>query len=93
MRAVYTSRAATELEGAYHWYESRSPGLGDGFLDEVEAAIDRIRDNPELFAPVRRGLRRCLTRRLPFSVIYAIEPDRLVIHAVFDNRRDPRASP
>jgi hypothetical protein len=46
-----------------------------------------------MFPHIRSDFRRCLTRRFPFSLIYTIESHRIVIHAVFDNRRNPRRLP
>ena len=93
MKAAYTSRAVAELEGAYHWYERQREGLGDEFLDELDAAVARIEANPELFPSIRSDFRNCLTRRFPFSLIYTVESDRIVIHAVFDTRRAPSKLP
>ena len=93
MRACYTRRAAAELDAAYHWYERQDEGLGDRFLDEIEVALSRILDRPELFPCVRSDFRRCLIRRFPFSLIDTVETSRIVVHAVFDNRRDPGALP
>jgi hypothetical protein len=32
VKAVYTSRAVTELEAAHNWYEQQREGLGEEFL-------------------------------------------------------------
>ncbi|MBK1633676.1 hypothetical protein CKO31_23615 [Thiohalocapsa halophila] len=93
MKATYTSRAVAELESACHWYERQREGLGDEFLDEVDAALARIQGRPALFPEVRPGFRRCLTHRFPFSLIYTAEDEHLVVHAVFHTRRDPEALP
>jgi hypothetical protein len=34
-------------------------------------------------------VRRCLTRRFPFGVLYAVEPSGIFILAVMHLRRDP----
>ena len=88
MKAAYTSRALAELQSAYSWYEQRQEGLGDAFLDELDAAIERIEANPNQYPRVRSAFRRCLTKRFPFSLIFTAEREQIVIHAVFDTRRD-----
>jgi plasmid stabilization system protein ParE len=93
VKAVYTGRAVTELEAAHNWYEQQREGLGEAFLEELDAAVARIEANPEMFPHIRSDFRRCLTRRFPFSLIYTVESHRIVIHAVFDNRRNPRSLP
>ena len=43
MKAVYTSRAVTELEAAHNWYEQQQrEALGEEFLHELDAAVARI---------------------------------------------------
>jgi hypothetical protein len=45
------------------WYEAQREGLGERFVSEVDALIDRIRYHPLQFPviepPVRRGLLHC----------------------------------
>jgi hypothetical protein len=42
--------ARAELRSAALWYEERHSGLGDEFIAEVSAALDRIGDAPESYA-------------------------------------------
>jgi len=41
--------ARTELRRAALWYDERRSGLGDEFVAEVSAALDRIADVPEFY--------------------------------------------
>jgi len=43
--------AQTELRSAALWYDERRPGLGDEFISEVSAILDRIGDAPESYPP------------------------------------------
>ena len=71
------------------FYEAAAGGLGDDFLDDVQHAIDSVREHPDLGAPVDYGFRRVLVRRFPFSIIYATEPTQIVVVAVAHQRRAP----
>jgi len=43
---------------AYDWYEARRPGLGEDFLSCVDACIQAIGRNPEMYAVVHETYRR-----------------------------------
>jgi len=45
--------ARTELRRAALWYDERRSGLGDEFVAEVSAALDRIADVPESYPLTR----------------------------------------
>lgn len=52
-----------EVDGAYRWYESKSRGLGEDFLVELDAAFSAIRAMPlawPLIKPAPPGLTLCL---------------------------------
>lgn len=93
MRIRYTSRASGELDLAVAWYELQQQGLGLDFLDCVDASLARIRRTPEIYPVVQGALRRCVVDRFPFSIYFEIEKREIVIHAIFDNRRDPKERP
>ena len=81
--------AAREDNEAAAFYEASVPGLGDAFLDDVERAIDDIRENPRIGAPIGRALRRTILRRFPFTIVYAERDDEIVIVAIAHDRRRP----
>ena len=81
--------AEEEMTEAALFYEAANAGLGDDFLDDIQHAIDTIREHPELGPAVASGFRRMLVRRFPFSIIYAVEPGQVVIVAVAHQRRKP----
>ena len=81
--------AEADLGEAYEWYEEQRTGLGDDLLLCVEAAIDSARRNPEMFPIIRGEVRQALTRRFPYGVFYLVEPDRIVVLAIYHSRRDP----
>ena len=52
-----------DLQGGYDWYEAHSMGLGERFLSEVQRTMERVRENPKLFAELHRGIRRAPVQR------------------------------
>lgn len=83
--------AEEDLTTAHDWYESRQAGLGGEFQDAADATIARIRDNPELYAANRKGVRQAPIHRFPYVVYYLILDDAIEVFAVLHTRRHPRA--
>jgi toxin ParE2 len=85
----FTSAALVELREATLYYEEQENGLGAAFLDEIDAAVERILANPRAWHPLSARTRRCRTHRFPFGLLYQIRSDEILITAVMDLRRDP----
>ncbi|MDQ7782762.1 MAG: type II toxin-antitoxin system RelE/ParE family toxin [Desulfomonilaceae bacterium] len=81
--------AQAEFDEAFDWYERRKPGLGVDFVAHVQAVFDEIKTRPEMYATVFQDIRRATVRRFPYSVFYTVEPQRVVVLAVFHTKRDP----
>ena len=88
-RYRFTSSALKELTQAILYYEQRENGLGTAFLDEIEAAISRVLQNPTAWHQLSPRTRRCRTHRFPFGLIYQIRAEEILITSVMDLRRDP----
>jgi plasmid stabilization system protein ParE len=85
----FTSAALIELKEATLHYEEQETGLGATFLDEIDAAVERVLANPHAWHPLSERSRRCRTHRFPFGLLYQIRLDEILITAVMDLRRDP----
>ncbi len=82
--------AEAELAEAFDWYERRVPGLGADLLAAVDMAVDAILNNPLQYPVVYRSVRRVLTRRFPYQVLFLVEGDVVTVIAVFHGARDPK---
>lgn len=87
---IILPEALDDLVEARAWYENRSVGLGDRFLDRVDECIDRIRKNPELYERVHEDYRRAIVRRFPYVVFYELSVDTITIYSVFHSAQDPQ---
>jgi plasmid stabilization system protein ParE len=81
--------AEEEMTEASAFYEAATSGLGAGFLDEVQRVVNILREHPELGETVGRVLRRALLHRFPFSLIYSVEVDAILIVSLAHQRRRP----
>jgi plasmid stabilization system protein ParE len=64
------------------WYAQRSPSAAVAFIAEVDRALTQIGEAPKAWPPYRRGTRRYLLHRFPFSVVYRIDEDDDVVYVV-----------
>ena len=85
----FLTPAEEEMTEAALFYEAASSQLGSDFLDDVQRAVDRLRKFPEAGEAITSGLRRTLLHRFPFSLIYAIEENVIIVIAVAHHGRRP----
>jgi len=81
--------AEQDIKAAYEWYEEQRPNLGKEFIDEVESRIEKVEENPDLYAPVYKEIRRSLCKRFPYSVYFVKAEDAVVVIGVLHQRRNP----
>lgn len=67
-------------------YKGAHDRLGQALLDDIQNAIDTVRERDELGVEIAYGFRRALVRRFLFSNIYFIE---IVVVAVAHQSRSP----
>lgn len=89
MTVVLRPEARADLHEASNWYEAQRLGLGDEFLQQVDAAFRRIEMQPTQFPKIHGELRRVLLRRFPYSAYFLNERRRIVVIGVLHQRRDP----
>ncbi len=87
--------AEEETRQAAQWYEERRRGLGLEFLAAVDAAVQRIRNDPLQFAtletlPDEPNVHRFLLQRFPYAIIYEVVSTEIRILAVVHAHRRPQ---
>jgi len=65
--------AERELAAAMEMGEARSAGLGRDLLEEVERAVARLCEFPNLGERLDDKRRRLPLRRFPFGIVYRVE--------------------
>lgn len=89
MTVLFLDPAEDEFAEAIAYYDARSRGLGDRFAEAVESQLRKICDLPKAAAEIDQGFRRRLVPNYPYSVIYEIIGEQIVIHAVAHQSRRP----
>ena len=77
-------QAEADLLEAVAWYEARNPQAALRFEGEVDAALDRLGEMPELYAVNRDRYRRCPVHKSRYVVVYRYDPqaDEVVVAAI-----------
>jgi len=89
VKFVFHPEAEAEFFGAVEYYEAAEAGLGYDFSLEVLRTIQNIVDYPLAWPVLVDDVRRCLTNRFPFGVIYDINGDQVHVLSVMHLRREP----
>lgn len=88
MTFEFHPEARIEFIDAIAYYENSSKGVGLRFSSEVYATINRVTARPNSWPRLTENTRRCLTRRFPYSIVYEVrEQDVLVIAIAHFSRR------
>ncbi|MFY9610985.1 MAG: type II toxin-antitoxin system RelE/ParE family toxin [Blastocatellia bacterium] len=91
MKSRLTPEAELDLIEAIRWYDARDQELGDGLLRRVYQCIASVERNPRQYPPVYRQVRRALVHRFPYQILYEVESEEIIIHAIYHSARDPRS--
>jgi toxin ParE1/3/4 len=82
-------RATAEMIGAAQFYERQRPGLGLRFIRAIEDASQRVAESPEAGSRLGQRDRRRSVAGSPYSIVYRIERDRVLVLPVMHQRRKP----
>lgn len=91
MKVRFLAPARTELREAIAYYNAQRSRLGFRFSDEVKQAIKRVVQFPEAWPQLAKSSRHCQIKSFPYSVIYYLRNDELVIVAIMHSRREPHS--
>ena len=95
MTARSIPEAQWDIIDASDYYDRVQPDLGADFVTEARHAIGRIAAQPRLYGrvnpPVRgREVRQTLVHRFPYTVVYEVTANEVIIVAVVHVRRSQR---
>jgi plasmid stabilization system protein ParE len=82
--------ADQEVSDAVEWYEEQAEGLSRAFLDELDRAVRLVRTFPLIATQIEPEIRRFLFIRFPYSLVYGIDRNTIVVIAVAHQHREPR---
>lgn len=71
------------------YYETVQVGLGERFRQAVKAAVELAASFPYAGSPHKHGTRRVFPKKFPFSIVYLMGENEIVIFAVAHFKRRP----
>ncbi len=86
---IIAPEAQHDIDEAYSWYEDHRYGLGEEFLSCVDATVQKICRDPELYAKIHNEYRRALVRRFPYAVFYEYTGGKVFIYSIFHTSQNP----
>ena len=90
MKIRFLNLAEQEVEDAVRWYDEQAEGLSRDFLDELDRVVRLVRIYPLMATEIEPEIRRFLFTRFPYSLIYGIDRETIVVIAVAHQHRKPR---
>jgi len=89
MNSEFLPEADEEFREAAWYYEKEAPGVGLRFIAEVRRGVHFITENPYAAVDIGSGIRRKVLNHFPYSLLYAVESELVVIVAVAHQKRRP----
>ena len=88
-RLVVRPEARLDIREAALWYDQQRSGLGDRFIEDLDAVFERILDNPLQFPEIDPPVRCALPGRFPYKVYFRLDQTSARILAVMHQSRHP----
>jgi plasmid stabilization system protein ParE len=87
--ARFHGEARLEFLDSVAYYETVQIGLGERFRQSVESAVGLAIALPFAGSPHKHGTRRVFPKKFPFSIVYLVADNEIVIFAVAHFKRKP----
>jgi plasmid stabilization system protein ParE len=86
-----SSKAFSDINNAYLFYEDQQPGLGERFVTSVEQAYSKLAATPRHYSFLnnKKGLRDVRIKDFPFVIIFQIVQDSVLVLRKFNTSRKP----
>jgi plasmid stabilization system protein ParE len=89
MNYEFLPEADEEFREASRYYENEAPGVGLAFITEVHRVISVVIVHPRSAKKVQGTIRSKVLFHFPYSLLYSIESDLILIVAVAHHKRRP----
>ena len=91
-RLIILQEANNEFKEAAQWYEEKSEGLGDRFIDIIQKKLQLIQQYPERYPMRKDNFREALVYVFPYTIIYTCykKEKTITINSIFHTARNPK---
>jgi plasmid stabilization system protein ParE len=88
-KVTFHPGASEDYAAGYSWYHDRGTTLAANFETEIERAVRLISQNPLRWPKFDNERRRFIVRKFPYSIIYELYGEEVVVLAVAHGKRRP----
>lgn len=85
--------ASLEILEAYIYYENTQTGLGEKFMQQVEAHFLKIQNNPKHFQIKGKRYREAYIYQFPYLILFDIVDNKIIVLSVFNTHQNPERKP
>lgn len=89
-RLIIKPQAEEDIQDIFDWYERKSEGLGEYFLEDLDLKISKIISQPESYQIHNLDFHFAFCDRFPVSIHFKIELDTIYIFGVFPTAKNPK---
>ncbi len=90
MRIRVLRSARKTIMTGFWFYENQESGLGRYFIDSIMSDLRSLDVSGGIHQIAYGRYHRMVCKTFPFSVFYRFENSEVTVHAVLDDRRDPK---
>jgi plasmid stabilization system protein ParE len=90
MTVRWLSAAEQDFSEALDFYLGESPQAAEQFCEEIDRSIALVQKKPTTFRILRRDLHEKILQRFPFSLLYFLDGNEIVIDSVVHHKRMPK---
>jgi plasmid stabilization system protein ParE len=85
-----TDEAREDMTLAVKWYDQQKENLGDLFINHLNIAFEKIRNNPDAYKKIYRQVRQAAMQKFPYVILYKVTRNIVMVYAVFHTKRNPK---
>lgn len=86
-----SEEAESDVYDSFLWYEKQKEGLGEEFLEALDAAGQAITNNPTTYRiRYKNRVRAFVVDRFPYLILYVVNGNDIDVLSVFNTNQHPR---
>lgn len=86
-----SKEAEADIYESYVWYEEEQAGLGEEFLQSLDAAKKAILKDPNMYGVrYKKKIRGYVVDRFPYLILYIVDEKNINVISVFHTRQHPK---
>lgn len=86
---ILSPEAENDIDEAFDYYESISPGLGERFTTELDTYLLKIFSFPTASAIRYKDIRIRAVKNFPYVIHYSIDAETIIIGRIFNTHQKP----